>query len=67
MRQCQERDEEKDSKPDGKSHVKYLKSLALMEEEEEALDRTKWKNYIPIPFRRPQMMGNPEEKNNLIS
>ena len=38
-----------------KSRVRDMESVGL--KEEDALDRTKWKNDISIPFRRPQLMG----------
>ena len=40
----QERDGEEDIKPGGKTRVKDMESVGL--KEEDALDRTTWKNYV---------------------
>ena len=63
MHQYQERDGEEDRKPCGKTCVK-VESVGL--KEDDALDRTKWKNDIQYHSGNPRWWEKPEEKKTII-
>ena len=69
MHQYQERDGEEDRKPGGKTRVIDIwKVTSVGLKEEDALDRTKWKNYIHNHSGEPSLWAKPEErKKNVLA
>ena len=62
MHQHQERDEDEDRKPGGKTRVKAIFMERLGLKEEDVLDRTKWKNDIQNHSGDLRWWEEPEEK-----